>query len=139
MNGETYLPRFRNLQQTLKYTFTVLPIVAGLDKFFNLLVNWETYVPVWMGNILPPETIMIIVGIIEIIAGLIVLTKTEVGAYIVTLWLLAIAVVLITGGHYLDIAVRDIVMAIAAYVLARMTKILKIGSGSTGSQNGSSL
>src|SRR5699024_5561608 len=101
-----------------------LPIVAGLDKFLNLLVNWEMYVPVWMGNILPPETIMLIVGIIEIIAGLIVLTKTGVGAYIVSLWLLAIAVVLITGGHYLDIAVRDIVMAIAAYVLARITSAL---------------
>ncbi len=116
--------KIRNLQQILKYTFVVLPTVAGLDKFFNLLVNWEMYAPGWIGNIIPPETLMIIVGIIEIIAGIIVLVKTEIGAYIVCAWLALIALVLITGGTYLDIAVRDIVMAIAAFVLARMTSTL---------------
>ena len=117
--------KVRNLQQILKYTFVVLPIVAGLDKFFNLLVNWEIYVPGWMGSIIPPETLMIIVGIIEIIAGIIVLVQTEIGAYIVCIWLVAIAIVLITGGAYLDIAVRDIVMAISAYVLGGLTAALK--------------
>lgn len=124
MNDETKLSKLNDFQQVLKYTFTVLPIVAGLDKFFNLLANWEIYVPVWMGEILPPETIMVIVGIIEIIAGLIVLAKTKVGSYLVSLWLLAVAVVLVTGGHYLDIALRDVVMAIAAFMLARMTSVL---------------
>lgn len=126
MADQTNHSKLKNLQQILKYTFVVLPIVAGLDKFFNLLVNWEMYIPAWMGNILPPETIMIIVGIIEIIAGLIVLTKTDVGAYIVSLWLLSIAIILLTGGHYLDVAVRDIVMAIAAFVLAKMTGLTKV-------------
>ncbi len=116
-----------NLQQLLKYTFVVLPIVAGLDKFFDILVNWEIYFPEFLINIFPwaLSTTVIIVGIIEIIAGLIVLFKTEIGAYIVCIWLALIALVLIIGGTYLDIAVRDIVMAISAYVLARMTAIRK--------------
>ncbi|HLR77364.1 MAG TPA: hypothetical protein VK106_06855 [Balneolaceae bacterium] len=125
MADQSNFNRFENLQQTLKYTFTVLPIVAGLDKFFHLLVNWEIYVPGWLDSIIPAATLMIIAGIIEIIAGLIVLTETEIGGYIVALWLLGIAVILITGAHYLDIAVRDIVMAISVYVMARMTNQLK--------------
>lgn len=117
----------KNLQQFLKYTFVVLPIAAGLDKFFYLLVDWSQYFPDWLMSIVPfsLSTFVMIVGIIEIIAGLIVLTKTEIGAYIVCLWLALIALILIISGSYLDIAVRDIVMAIAAFVLARMTRAIK--------------
>ncbi len=125
MTTSTENSRIRNIQQLLKYTFVVLPVVAGLDKFFGLLVNWEIYFPPFLIEIFPwgLETTVIIVGIIEIIAGLIVLFKTEAGAYIVCIWLSLIALTLIIGGEYLDIAVRDIVMAISAYALARLTAI----------------
>lgn len=116
-----------NLQQILTCTFGILPIAAGLDKFFNLLVEWEMYVPPYMEEILPfsASTFMIVVGIIEIIAGIIVFAKTEVGAYIVCAWLTLIALSLILSGDHLDVAVRDLVMAISAYVLAKMTAIKK--------------
>lgn len=128
MTAPTESSSINNLQKLLKWTFTVLPIAAGLDKFFYLLVDWGEYFPDWLMSIAPfsLSTLVVIVGIIEIVAGLIVLTKTEIGAYIVCLWLALIALILITGGNYLDIAVRDIVMAIAAFVLARMTHILRI-------------
>lgn len=69
---------------------------------------------------------MIIVGIIEIMAGIIVFTRTQIGAYIVLAWLLAIALNLVFSGQYLDVAVRDIVMAICAYVLAKLASRLHI-------------
>lgn|SRR5699024_333829 len=119
--------RMNNLQALLKWTFVVLPIAAGLDKFIYLLVDWGKYFPDWLMAIVPLSlsTFVVIVGIIEIVAGLIVLVKTEVGAYIVSLWLALIALTLIISGSYLDVAVRDIVMAISAFVLARMTHIIR--------------
>ncbi len=109
------------LQTTLKLTFGIVPIVAGLDKFTNLLTNWVDYLGI--GNMIPfdPLTFMKIVGIIEIIAGLIVLIRPLIGAYIVMIWLICIALQLIISGHYFDVAVRDLVMAIGAYTLAQLT------------------
>ncbi len=108
----------------LKYTFGIVPIVAGLDKFTNILVNWEQYINPHLLGILPfsGHIFMLIVGIIEIVAGVLVLIKTEIGSYIVSAWLTLIALTLIAGGHYLDVAVRDLVMAISAFSLARITK-----------------
>lgn len=110
----------------LKLTFGIVPIVAGLDKFTNLLTHWEKYLSPSMANILPvtPATFMMIVGIIEIIAGLIVLWNTEIGGYIVTAWLTLIALTLLIGGEYIDVAVRDLVMAIAAFSTARISKLM---------------
>ena len=105
----------------LKYTFGLVPIVAGLDKFFYLLTDWEKYLHPAIASIIPASTFMAIVGIIEIAAGVLVLTKTRIGAYIVSLWLLAISLNLLFTGYY-DIAVRDIVMAISAYVLAKLSE-----------------
>ena len=112
------------VQRILKYTFGILPIAAGLDKFVNVLTNWGQYMAPWIENLLPVSTdsFMIIIGVIEIIAGILVWSKTQIGAYVVAGWLLAIAFSLITAGHYLDVAVRDIVMAIAAYCLARLSE-----------------
>lgn len=112
-----------SLQKTLKLTFGIVPIVAGLDKFTNLLTNWADY----LGNnahLLPvsPAIFMKLVGVIEIVAGLVVLVRPLVGAYIVMGWLICIALQLIAGGHYFDVAVRDLVMAIGAYSLAVLTK-----------------
>ena len=109
---------------TLKIVFGIVPIVAGLDKFTNLLVHWEKYIAPFFASMLPfsGRTFMIIVGIIEIVAGLgVIATRwTRVFAWIVGIWLLCIALDLIAGGFY-DIAVRDIVMAISAFCLARLS------------------
>ena len=106
----------------LRLTFGLVPLLAGLDKFVGILADWEAYLPAFAADVLPmsPAAFMKIVGVIEIIAGAAVLTVlTRLGAYIVMAWLLLIAVTVAAGG-YLDIAVRDIVMAVAAYVLGQV-------------------
>ncbi|HTE23927.1 hypothetical protein [Flavitalea sp.] len=108
----------------LKLTYGIVPIVAGLDKFTNLLTDWEKYLNPDLAKLLPfaPHTFMMIVGVIEIIAGFIVLAKPAIGGYIVAAWLTLIAFTLLASGNYLDVAVRDLVMAIGAFSLARMAK-----------------
>lgn len=110
----------------LKFTFGLVPIVAGLDKFTNLLTNWEQYINPNLGGILPfpPATFMMIVGVIEIIAGVIVLIKPAIGGLIVSAWLTLIALTLLASGHFLDVAVRDLVMAIGAFSMTRLAKIV---------------
>lgn len=107
----------------LKYTYGLVPIVAGLDKFTNILTDWSQYVSVGLAGLLPfePSTFMMVVGVIEVIAGIIVLTKTKIGAYIVSLWLLGISLSLIFTWHHPDVAVRDLVMAIGAFCLAKLS------------------
>ena len=114
------------LQTTLKFTYGLVPVVAGLDKFTNLLTRWSDY----LGNnrsMLPmdPQAFMHIVGVIEIVAGILVLVRPLIGAYVVMAWLICISLELIVGGHFFDVAVRDLVMAVGAYTLAQMTKITK--------------
>ena len=122
-----------NLKQSLKPTFNLLkltfgiaPIVAGLDKVTNLLTHWENYIHPGIAGMMPfaPRTFMMIVGVIEIIAGIIVLAKPAIGGYIVAAWLALIALTLLASGNYLDVAVRDLVMAIGAFSLARIAKIV---------------
>lgn len=110
----------------LKYTFVIVPIVAGLDKFTNVLTDWTQYINPSLGELLPfsAATFMMIVGVIEIIAGLIVLKKPEIGGYIVAAWLTLIALTLLMGFTYADIAVRDLVMAISAFAMAKMAKTM---------------
>lgn len=112
-----------NEKTLLKYTFGLVPIVAGLDKFTNILADWSQYLGSGLQDMLPFEasTFMMIIGVIEIVAGILVLTKTKIGATIVATWLVLIALTLIFSGHYLDVAVRDIVMAIGAYVLVKLS------------------
>lgn len=108
----------------LKYTFGLVPIVAGLDKFTNILTDWSQYISEGFSGMLPfePTTFMMIVGVIEIIAGVLVLTKTKIGAYVVSAWLAAIALTLIFSWTYVDVAVRDLVMAIGAFSLAKLSE-----------------
>ena len=119
-------PRLNHTWWTLRLTFGLVPIVAGLDKYFNLLTNWEQYLnPAIPGLLhLSPVAFMHVVGVVEIAAGVLVLTPiTGYASYIVMLWLLGIAGNLLAQGKYFDIAVRDIVLAIAAYSLARLTQV----------------
>lgn len=110
----------------LKYTFVIVPIVAGADKFTNLLTHWEQYMNPSIAGILPFSCaiFMMIVGIIEMIAGIIVLKKPEIGGYIVAAWLTLVALTLLISFNYVDVAVRDLVMAIAALCMARIAKTI---------------
>ncbi len=106
-----------------RWIYGLVPIIAGLDKFTNLLVDWSTYLSPTFVSILPfePQVFMCIVGVVEIIAGAIVFSPyVRLGATIVSIWLVGIAVNLIIAGYY-DIAVRDLVMAAGAYHLAVLT------------------
>lgn len=122
---KTAVNELTKIQTLLKFTFGIVPIVAGADKFINLLTNWEQYLNPSLASILPfsEHTFMMIVGVIEIVAGILVLTRTKFGAYLVSAWLVLIALTLIASGKFLDIAVRDLVMAISAYCLGRLTQI----------------
>ena len=104
---------------TLRWTYGLVPIVAGADKFFHILVDWDKYLAPVVTQIIPiaPHTFMLIVGIIEILAGILVLLKPRIGSLIVGLWLIGIAINLLFTGQYYDIAVRDTVMAIGAFSL----------------------
>ena len=100
------------------------PLLAGLDKFFNVLANWETYLSPAAETLLPvPGPVFLrVVGVVEMIVGLLILTRwTRLGAYVAMGWLTAIAVNLAAMGTF-DIAVRDLEIAIAAYALARLTE-----------------
>jgi len=114
----------RSVWSVLKITFTVVPIVAGLDKFTDLLTNWDLYLHPGIASILPfsVHVFMQIVGVIEIIAGVLVLAKPAIGGWVVMAWLICIALALIASGKYLDVAVRDLVMSIGAMSLARLSK-----------------
>ncbi|WP_232825968.1 hypothetical protein [Chitinophaga alhagiae] len=119
----------QQLQQTLKLTFGLVPVIAGLDKFTNLLANWTDYLSSFMTGIVPlaPEAFMKAVGVIEIVAGILVLVRPLIGAYVVMAWLICIALQLVMGGHYFDVAVRDLVMAVGAYTLAQLTRLQAAG------------
>jgi len=106
----------------LKWTYGLVPIVAGADKFMHVLTNWDKYLAPAIAGILPfaPHTFMSIVGIIEIVAGIIVFVKPKIGSLIVGLWLIGIAINLLLTGQYFDVAVRDCVMAIGAFSLSML-------------------
>lgn len=111
---------------SLRMAFGLTAFLAGLDKFFNLLANWESYVSPLIRSVLPfsATTFMHIVGVIEIAAGIIVLFNiTRFGAYVVMAWLIGIALALLTNGKYFDIAVRDLVMAVGAYSLGQLAAL----------------
>jgi len=114
-----------SLYRPLWLTYGLVPLLAGLDKFLNLLTDWTKYLSPSITGLLPvsAETFMQAVGIIEIAVGLMVLTRwTRLGAWIAAAWLVLIAVNLVTLGLF-DIAVRDLAMAVGAYTLARLAEL----------------
>ena len=121
----TTRPNLESLYRPLWLTYGLVPLLAGLDKFLNLLADWPKYLHPMVGELLPvsAQTFMYAVGIIEIVVGLMVLTRwTRLGAWIATAWLALIAVNLILLGLY-DIAVRDLAMAVGASTLARLAEL----------------
>jgi len=110
---------------SLRIAFGLGPLLAGLDKFTNILVNWEKYLSPMAQHTLPisPTNFMHIAGVVEIIVGLAILFgATRVFGYIAMIWLWCIAANLISTGTYYDIAVRDILLGLSAYALARVTE-----------------
>ena len=109
--------------QILRAGFIVAPIVAGLDKFFNLLVNWEQYLPPFVNRLTGGHghELMLAVGVIEIVAGLGVAFKPRLFAYVVAAWLLLIVVNLLMIPGYFDVALRDFGLALGALALARLS------------------
>ena len=112
------------LQELLKYTFGIVPIAAGADKFLYLLAEWDSYLSPGVLELLPISgaSFMMIVGVVEIIAGILVFINTRLGAYIVSGWLVLISLSLLLSWHHPDVAVRDLVMAVAAFTLAKLTE-----------------
>ena len=111
---------------TLRIAFGLTAFLAGLDKFMNLLTNWEKYVSPLVLDVIPLSAgvLMRTAGIIEILAGLAILGGiTRLGGYVVAGWLTLIALSLLTTGQYTDVAVRDLVMACGAFVLARLSEV----------------
>jgi len=110
----------------LKVGLGAAAFLAGLDKFFNLLAQWEMYLSSWVERLLPvpPGVFMSFIGVVEMIVGLAILTRwTRLGSYAAMGWLVVIAVNLVSTGMFFDLAVRDLVMAVAAYALARLTEV----------------
>lgn len=126
MEIPTSNPTARSVWTILRITFGIVPIVAGADKYADLLTNWDTYLNPTIASMLPfsAHVFMQIVGGIEIVAGIIVLAKPSVGGWIVMAWLICIALQLIAMGKYLDVAVRDLVMSIGAMSLARLSRVV---------------
>ncbi|RIK14467.1 MAG: hypothetical protein DCC50_11135 [Acidobacteria bacterium] len=106
----------------LRTIFTVAPIIFGLDKFFNLLADWGVYLAPWIDRIVPGSTHvdMMMVGVIEIVAGIVVAVVPRWGALLVTAWLAGIIINLVSVGAYLDVALRDFGLLVAALALAAL-------------------
>jgi uncharacterized membrane protein YphA (DoxX/SURF4 family) len=123
MNAEK---RLDSVWWALRIGLGLGPLLAGLDKFFNLLTDWGMYLSPTALKVLPVSgpVFMRIVGVVEMIVGLAILTRwTRIGAYAAMVWLGAIAVNLVTTGMFFDLAVRDLEIAIGAYALARLTEV----------------
>jgi uncharacterized membrane protein YphA (DoxX/SURF4 family) len=111
----------------LRVVFTVAPIVFGLDKFFNLLTHphrWSMYLAPWIDDIVPgsADQCMYLVGVIEIVAGVLVAVAPRIGAWVVAAWLAGIIVDLLTLSGYYDIALRDFGLLVGAVALALLAQ-----------------
>lgn len=110
--------------QILHLAFVVAPVAAGLDKFFHLLTNWDMYLAPVITRLSPigAHSLMLIVGVVEIAAGILVAVKPKIGAYVVCAWLLGIVVNFLIFPGYFDIALRDFGLALGALALGRLSQ-----------------
>lgn len=102
------------------------PIITGIDKYFNKLADWGMYLSPLATKVVPVSatTFMHVIGVVEIIAGVVVLSRwTKLGSYIVMLWLIGIAVNLLTTGMFYDLAMRDVEIAVSAFALSQLTAV----------------
>ncbi len=108
----------------LRFGFTVAPIIAGLDKFFHLLVDWDKYLPSIVNNMTGGRghQLMLVVGVIEIIAGIGVAIKPRIFAYVVSAWMIVIIINLLLIPGFYDVALRDLGLALGALALGRLSE-----------------
>jgi hypothetical protein len=113
----------------LRTGFTIAPILFGLDKFFNVMVDWPDYLAPWINDIVPgtAQQFMYAVGVIEIVAGIVVALAPRFGGYLVAVWLGGIIVNLLTVDptKYYDVALRDVGLLVGALALARLATAFK--------------
>jgi len=123
-NGTDTSAGARQAFMILRFGFTVAPILAGLDKFFDLLVDWDKYLSPMANNALGGHghQFMMVVGVIEIVAGIGVAIKPRIFAYIVAIWLVLIILNLLSIPGYYDIALRDLGLALGALALGRLSQ-----------------
>ena len=109
----------------LRVGFTVLPLVMGIDKYFNALTNWPQYLADWVDNIIPgtAQQFMDVVGGVEILAAVIVAIRPRYGAYVVAAWLAGIIINLVSYGEWYDVAVRDFGLMLGALTLGRLASV----------------
>jgi uncharacterized membrane protein YphA (DoxX/SURF4 family) len=134
--------RITNAFWVLRISLGLTAFLAGLDKFFNLLTDWEQYLNPLATRLtgLSPALFMRIAGVIEMVAGIALLAGlTRLAAYVVTAWLTAIALNLLSTGHYFDVAVRDLVMAAGAWSLARLAEVREASTGKSAAASSRSL
>jgi len=119
----TRLPAYQ-AYRVLHAGFTLAPILAGADKFFHLMTNWDMYLATPVAKILPfsAHTFMLIVGVIEIAAGILVAVLPRVGGFVVAAWLMGIVVNLLLPPGYYDIALRDFGLALGAFSLGLLAR-----------------
>jgi uncharacterized membrane protein YphA (DoxX/SURF4 family) len=112
----------------MRLAFTVAPIAFGLDKFFDEMVQWPTYLAPWINDIVPGtgQDFMVVVGAIEIVAGVLVALWPRYGAYLVAAWLGAIIVSLLTYSGFYDVALRDFGLMLGALTLARLASVYDV-------------
>jgi len=113
----------RTAFQILHLGFTVAPILFGLDKFFNLMVEWTNYLPGFVTDAVSGDVVMAVVGVIEIVAGIGVWLKPKIFAPVVAAWLAVIIVTLALTGEFWDIALRDFGLLLGALALWRLAKV----------------
>jgi hypothetical protein len=121
----------------LRTVFTIAPIAFGLDKFAEVLTHWEKYLAPWINHLVPgtAHQAMLAVGVVEIVAGVLVALRPDLGGYVVALWLAGIIVDLVTLGGYLDVALRDFGLLVSALALARLAQAARAArSGSDHAQ-----
>lgn len=108
--------------QILHIGFAALPILAGLDKFFHILVNWDTYLAPVIARIspIPAHSLMMVIGVVEIAAGILVAIRPRIGAYVVAAWLWGIIINLLLLSGYYDVALRDFGLSLGALALGRL-------------------
>lgn len=106
--------------RALQIGFVAAPIIAGIDKFTNLLVDWEIYLAPVVGDIIDPGMFMAIVGVIEVIAGIGIALRPRIFGLVVAGWLVAIIVNLLMIPGFFDVALRDLGLAIGAFALSRL-------------------
>lgn len=114
----------------LRLGFVVLPLLMGLDKFFDLMTDWEHYLAPWIVDLIPfsAETAMLVIGVVEILAAVMIAIRPRLAAYVVAAWLAGIILNLLTYSGFYDVALRDVGLLVAAITLALLARVYDVPS-----------